>query len=76
MKTRTKKELEKLAVEALVEGATVDDHRTTNHLWGLSAQDADRPRGEEVLVYAREQWRAKIALAAALRALAEVRRCA
>lgn len=65
MKTPTERELERLAVEALGEGATVDVHVHSAHAWDSTSVIA------RVTVNHPE---AVIALAAALRALAEVRR--
>lgn len=72
MKTPTKKELQQLAVEALGEGATVqiEEFQWETPPWQAMAEGHTAAHFEN-----RETEKAaKIALAAALRALAEVRK--
>lgn len=71
MKTPTKRELKRLAVEALGEGATVEIERRSN---GFSGIAASHDSADAYLVDRDSAALAAFALAAALRALAEVRK--
>lgn len=70
MKPPTKRELQRLAVEALGEGATVhvEDHRHSELAWA-SSRDLS---GNQVSVW-NARGHGRVALAAALQALAEVK---
>lgn len=74
MKTPTKAELTKLAVQALGEGATVEVHKAIFPPARYYAAAKVGVYGDKSIIWAKTERAAKIALAAALRALAEVRK--
>jgi hypothetical protein len=73
VKTPTKKELQELAVRALGEGVTVRVKHPRGSKWYMASALADNGI-EEVYVWSTTEDRSKRALAAALEALAEVRK--
>jgi len=74
MKPPTKRELQKLAVEALGEGATAQSKRQHRTCLAGATSNRDDTRVSGVYVYGKTVFDVEFALAAALRALAEVKR--
>lgn len=74
MKIPTNKELQELAVRALGEGATVELRQNQYGWWGDATEKDKRGECLRISVHFQYWTEAKIALAAALEALAEVRK--